>query len=137
MRGRPRGGECAHLFACLRSRFWFFWFGPSRDARGPAARTPSGEKDEIQVQPFASTRMLSAAALDALVADEGGRLRFSGTPAELTDIAVDAVIVAGISDASPRGLCRIVTGVSSAGGDLLLDTADVPSARFPQAPPPR
>ncbi len=93
---------------------------------GSGGPDSSGEKDEIQVQPFASTRMLSAAALDALVADEGGRLRFSGTPAELTDIAVDAVIVAGISEASPRGLCRIVTGVSSAGGDLLLDTADVP-----------
>lgn len=97
--------------------------GACGDDPAPAAQPA----DEVEVIPFASTKMLTAADLASLQPDkEDGILVFDHAPAILADVAVGSVLVAGISPATPHGFMRVVTEVARAGDVLTLDTAGAP-----------
>ena len=84
-------------------------------------------KDEVEIVPFRSTRILSAADLASLEPDRGdGVLRFASTPAALADVRRGQVIVASKSPTTPVGLLRVVKSVTKDGDGLRLETVQAP-----------
>ena len=78
-----------------------------------------GKKDEVEIVPFKSTRILTADDLDLLeAAEEDGTLRFSSVPRALQGVARGQVLVSGQSAKTPSGLLRIVNTVSADGRTL-------------------
>lgn len=96
-------------------------------ACGSDSTSARATADEVEVIPFASTKMLTTADLASLQADkEDGKLVFDHAPAALADAAVGTVMVAGISPSTPHGFIRVVTNVTRNGDQLSLDTAAAP-----------
>lgn len=88
---------------------------------------PATTADEVDVVPFASTKMLTTADLASLQPDrEDGKLVFDRAPATLADVAPGTVMVAGVSPSTPHGFMRMVTNVARSGDVLTLDTAGAP-----------
>ena len=99
--------------------------GSSCGSSEPAA---SGAVRAIEYELFPSTHELSLAATAAISeVAEDGTVRFSGVPAELTEVAVGDVILARTSATTPRGLLRVVLEIdASAAEGLVLRTAAAP-----------
>ncbi len=84
-------------------------------------------KDEAEVVPFRSTRVLSEADLALLEPDAGdGILRFTQTPAGLANVERGQVLVASKSATTPSGLLRIVKSATADGNGLTLETVHAP-----------
>lgn len=87
------------------------------------APTPPDDEPHYPAVPNADTRVLDAAARDALQAydQDSGVLVFSG--ADLPALAVGNVVVSEPTAAAPNGILRRVTGVDdSVAGELTLQT---------------
>ena len=92
----------------------------------PPAAGPPADEARFELHPWVTE--LGPEALAALVAkdDPAGVLRFRGAPASVVARKPGDVIVAGKSDATPRGLLRGVALVESAGEETLVRTFPVP-----------
>jgi hypothetical protein len=109
------------------SRLFFGTFVIAITAACSSTSDPSVEDDTVLAVPFASTKMLSASDLDALVPETGdGRLVFSRPLAILADVRAGSVLVGGLSASSPRGLLRVVTSVERQGDRAELRTVNAP-----------
>ncbi len=83
--------------------------------------------DEYEAVLFDTTKTVGDGALAKLIeVKEDGTYRFSGTPDDLKDITAKNVIVGGVSEKTPYGLLRLVTGVETDSGDLVLHTVPAP-----------
>ncbi|MEZ0311400.1 MAG: hypothetical protein ACAI38_06475 [Myxococcota bacterium] len=84
-------------------------------------------KDEVEIVPFRSTRILGEADLALLEPDAGdGVLRFTSMPAGLANVQRGQVIVASKSPTTPTGLLRIVKSAAADGDGLRLETVHAP-----------
>ena len=97
---------------------------------GCGSSSPSASESvrSIDYELFPSTHQLSPADTAAIsqIADDG-TLRFSSVPPALAEVAVGDVILTGISEATPRGLLRVVLSIEPSGGEaLVLRTAAAP-----------
>ena len=87
---------------------------------------PASSADEIEVVPFATTKMLGADDVASLTAAVDGTLVFAKAPAALSTIAEGEVIVAGLNASTPQGLLRVVRTVKRDGDRLELATMHAP-----------
>jgi hypothetical protein len=74
-----------------------------------------------------TTKPMDEATLDGLVSvtGNGSMLTFDGITSQLEAIAENDIVVAGVSDQTPNGLLRKVTGVYQDGNKVTLETAQV------------
>ncbi len=88
---------------------------------------PPQAADEFEAVPFKSTKVLSTQDLASLELETGdGRLVFAKTPPILEGVTTGAVLVAGASPSTPRGLLRVVTDAQRSGDVLTLQTVAAP-----------
>lgn len=77
------------------------------------------KKDEVEIVPFKSTKILTLDDLNLLEAvEEDGTLRFTTVPQALQGVTRGQVLVSGQSSKTPSGLLRIVNTVSADGRTL-------------------
>lgn len=91
------------------------------------AEDPAPPPASIRYELFDSTHELSKETLAALqsVSTTDGQIRFAGSPAELSKVAVHEIILAGASAKTPKGLLRQVLAIRQEGGDTVLETQPV------------
>ncbi|HSI05312.1 MAG TPA: hypothetical protein VLC93_12575, partial [Myxococcota bacterium] len=84
-------------------------------------------KDVYEATLWPSTAELANDTLGGMDTETGdGRLHWNATPAQLVDVQPGRVLIAGQSRATPNGLMRFVTAVSTEGGGLTLTTINAP-----------
>lgn len=99
--------------------------GCGDDATPPPVASP--DIDTIEYELFPTTRLLTGADLETIVAQgEDGTLRFSPAPAALADLTTGMVIVGGASSKTPKGLIRGVGDVIREGDSLTITSMVVP-----------
>lgn len=93
---------------------------------GACAQLPpsdGGGPDELEALIPPTTKVLDAVARTALIAfDDQGTLRFASESGVVDTLEVGDVVVSEPTAAAPSGLLRKVSGVSVAGGDVVVDT---------------
>lgn len=121
---RRRGRSTPRAGVAIASFLVFAALQASGCAGGPEGTGAEPDlEDEYEAVLFDTTRELSEEVLADLVeVAADGTCRFAGTPSALQGIAVNQVIVAGVSDKTPTGLLRLVTGVENGPEGLVLRT---------------
>ena len=85
------------------------------------------EEDELDFELFDSTYLLEPSTLETIERlDADGTLRFTGSPESLQDLERFDVILGGPTDATPRGLMRLVTEVEETASGLVVRTLPAP-----------
>ena len=97
--------------------FSFFALACSGDEEKPKGAKGSGPTTTLDYELFETTKELDAATLDALesVSDDLTSITFAESTPLLDDLQPNDVILAGPSEATPRGLIVLVSSVEPDG----------------------